>query len=132
MTRIRTTGDIKVLKYSKYRELLEKIEKLEKENAELKEKVSQFWRVSHSESLISDLIPQKSEKFRQFRNKKVSGTSNYFWMFLGSNRPVSIWVIRFAWNFFGEIFSKKWYHVTQKPMHFHLSLVRKKSSSEKL
>ena len=23
--------------------------------------------------------------------KKVSGKSNYFWMFLGSNRPVSIW-----------------------------------------
>ena len=25
--------------------------------------------------------------------KKVSGITNYFWMFLGSNRPVSIWPI---------------------------------------
>ena len=62
MTRIRTSGDLKVLKYSKYTELLQKIERLEKENAELREKVGHFRRVSHSESLISDLIPQKSEK----------------------------------------------------------------------
>ena len=36
---------------------------------------------------LSHVIPF----FRKHFTKKVSGKTNYFWMFLGSNRPVSIW-----------------------------------------